>query len=73
MIDIPYGKTAKVRSHEEALKLKYYFEVVGEAIGLKVIVLITDGSQPIGRGIGPALEALDVLAVLKMNRTHRQI
>ncbi len=65
VIDIPYGKTAKVRSHEEALKLKYYFEVVGEAIGLKITVLITDGSQPVGRGIGPALEALDVLAVLK--------
>lgn len=65
VIDIPYGKTAKVRSHEEALKLKYYFEAVAEAIGLKVTVLITDGSQPVGRGIGPALEALDVLAVLK--------
>jgi thymidine phosphorylase len=64
VIDIPYGKTAKVRSHEEALKLKYYFEVVSEAIGLETTVLITDGSQPVGRGIGPALEALDVLAVL---------
>jgi thymidine phosphorylase len=64
IIDIPYGKTAKVRSHEEALKLKYYFEVVSEAIGLRITVLITDGSQPVGRGIGPALEALDVLAIL---------
>jgi thymidine phosphorylase len=27
--------------------------------------IITDGSQPVGRGIGPALEAKDVLAVLK--------
>ena len=28
-------------------------------------VVLTDGSQPIGRGIGPALEARDVLAVLR--------
>src|SRR5690606_38157297 len=27
--------------------------------------LQTDGSQPVGRGIGPALEAFDVLAVLQ--------
>jgi thymidine phosphorylase len=39
--------------------------VVGTALKLKVKVVITDGSQPVGRGIGPALEALDVLSVLK--------
>ena len=65
IIDIPFGKTAKVRTHEEALKMKYYFEAAGEAIGLNIIVLISDGSQPVGKGIGPVLEALDVLSVLK--------
>lgn len=65
VIDIPVGTTAKVRSESDAQKLKYYFTVVGKAVGLKVEVLITDGTQPVGRGIGPALEALDVLAVLK--------
>lgn len=65
LIDIPVGKTAKVRSNEEALRLQYYFKAVGEAIGLNVSVMITDGSQPVGRGIGPALEAIDILAVLR--------
>jgi len=65
VIDIPVGATAKVRTESDAQKLKYYFTVVGKAVGLEVKVLITDGSQPIGRGIGPALEALDVLSVLK--------
>ena len=37
---------------------------VGEAFGLKVRTVIADGTQPVGRGIGPALEAHDVLAVL---------
>lgn len=33
-------------------------------IGLEVRIVVTDGSQPVGRGIGPALEARDVLSVL---------
>lgn len=69
VIDIPFGPTAKVRSHDEALKLQYYFQAVGEAIKLKVAVLISDGSQPVGRGIGPSLEAMDVLSVLRNQDT----
>ncbi len=65
VIEIPYGETAKVRTHEDALKLQYYFKATGDAIKLKLEVLITDGSQPIGKGIGPSLEAMDILAVLR--------
>ncbi|MGZ3901249.1 MAG: thymidine phosphorylase, partial [Bacteroidia bacterium] len=65
LIDIPVGPTAKVRSHEEALRLQYYFTAVSEALGMHTEIIITDGSQPVGRGIGPALEAMDILAVLK--------
>lgn len=65
VIDIPVGPTAKVRSKIEALKLKYYFTVVGMAIGIRTKVIISDGRQPVGYGIGPALEAVDVLKVLR--------
>lgn len=65
VIDMPVGKTAKLRSNESANKLKKKMLLVGEAIGLKLKVIISDGSQPIGRGIGPALEARDVLQVLR--------
>jgi len=65
VIDIPFGETAKVRTHEDALKLQYYFKTVGNAIKLNIEALITDGSQPIGKGIGPSLEAMDVLSVLR--------
>lgn len=65
LIDIPIGKTAKVRSQEKAEILKNYLEKTGADLGVKVKVIFTDGSQPVGRGIGPALEARDVLAVLK--------
>jgi len=70
VIDIPVGPTAKVRTMVEAHKLKYYFTVVGEVIGLEVEVIITEGDQPVGRGIGPVPEALDVLAVLEQ-KSHR--
>ncbi len=72
VIDIPVGKTAKVRTEENAEKLKYYFKVVGRAMGLKVKILVTDGSQPIGQGIGPSLEAMDVLSVLRNEKKAPQ-
>lgn len=65
VIDMPVGPTAKVRSGEAAARLTERFVAVGTAVGLAVQVVVTDGSQPVGRGIGPALEARDVLAVLQ--------
>jgi len=65
VVDMPVGPTAKVRSTTEATRLRKLFEYVGAALGLHITVLVTDGTQPIGRGIGPVLEARDVMAVLR--------
>lgn len=65
LIDIPVGPSAKVRSNAEAIRLRKLFEFIGDQTGLHLDVVFTDGSQPVGRGIGPALEARDVMAVLK--------
>ncbi len=65
LVDMPVGPTAKVRSASEAARLRKLFEYVGSALGLQVNVMITDGSQPVGNGIGPVLEARDVMAVLR--------
>jgi len=64
LIDIPVGPTAKVRSREEARALADRFEVVAAAVGLAVEIVLTEANGPVGAGIGPRLEALDVLAVL---------
>lgn len=64
VIDIPVGPTAKVRSQNDAVRLRKLFEYVARHMGLVADVVLTDGSQPVGRGIGPALEARDVMAVL---------
>ena len=48
----------------EAQRLKKLFEYVAARLGLQLDAVITDGRQPIGRGIGPVLEARDVMMVL---------
>jgi thymidine phosphorylase len=68
VIDMPIGPTAKVRSREAARTLGALLTSVGRDIGLAVEICEGDGSQPIGRGIGPALEARDVLDVLHRER-----
>lgn len=65
VIDMPVGETAKIRTEDAFDSLTETFEAVAERIGLNPRMMSGDGSQPIGRGIGPALEARDVLQVLK--------
>lgn len=64
LIDIPVGPSAKVRSSLTAMRLRKLFEYVGDRLGLHLEVVLTDGRQPIGRGIGPVLESRDVMQVL---------
>ena len=65
LIDIPVGPTAKVRSRADGVRLRKLFEFVGDALGLALEVELTDGTQPVGRGVGPVLEARDAIAVLE--------
>ena len=65
LIDIPVGPSAKVRSVRAANVLRERLYTVGRELGIAVHTVLTDGRQPVGRGIGPALEAFDVLAVLQ--------
>src|SRR5262245_40106362 len=65
VIDLPVGPTAKVRSRGSAEVLSRDLVSVAETFGLRTKVVLTDGLQPVGRGIGPALEARDVLGVLQ--------
>jgi len=66
LIDIPYGNSAKV-SREQALKLKHKFETLARDFDVKLKCILTDGSQPIGNGVGPVLEIRDVISVLKQS------
>ena len=64
LLDIPVGPHAKVTNMRDAIQLRKLFEYVALHSGLEIEVIITDGKQPIGNGIGPLLEARDVMQVL---------
>jgi len=65
LIDIPIADDAKIKNRLEAEKLKKGFETIGKKLRKKIKVIVTDGTQPIGNGVGPLLEARDVLFILK--------
>lgn len=69
VIDVPVGATAKVRTPESARGLIHKLVAAGAVMGLNIRAVQTSGAEPVGRGIGPALEARDVVAVLKGDKT----
>lgn len=67
LIDIPYGKTAKV-SRQKASQLGKKFEYLGKHFKKKMKIVLTNGNQPIGNGIGPALELIDIIKIFKRSQ-----
>ena len=63
LIDIPYGRGSKF-SKKNALLLKKDFEYIGKYFHKKIECVLTDGTQPIGCGIGPGPEMEDVIKIL---------
>src|SRR3989338_2472074 len=70
IIDIPFGKSAKVESKAEAKKLKKQFEDLGDYFNMKVKAVLTDGRYPIGNGVGPVMEIRDILKILKQDKSR---
>ncbi len=64
VIDMPIGPSAKIRDAASALRVRKLFEFVAARMGVAIDIVATDGSRPVGRGVGPVLETRDVLAVL---------
>ncbi len=64
IVDLPYGEGAKT-TYKQAKALRKKFVKIGKQLGMKIKVMLTDGSQPIGNGVGPVWEAKDVLSVLQ--------
>ena len=65
VIDLPYGPTAKITNRQTALRIKQKFMYLAEKFGIATEVILTETKEPVGRGIGPSLEARDVLRVLQ--------
>ena len=65
LIDIPVGSSSHIKTTADALKLRKMVEYIGDMLNIHVDAVITDVSEPIGNGVGPVLEARDVMKVLR--------
>lgn len=70
VLDIPVGKTMKIRHFTDAEKVADKFKQLGKKFGIEVITDINQTLEPAGRGVGPALEALDALEVLEQSKNR---
>ncbi|NOR85280.1 AMP phosphorylase [archaeon] len=64
VIDLPFGDGAKVKSFEDAKRLAIKFKKLGASLEMHIECTLTKGDQPIGNGVGPVLEAIDIMEVL---------
>lgn len=65
VVDIPVGPKSRIKNTNEAMRLRKLMEYVGDMLSLEIDAVITDGSEPVGNGVGAVLEARDVIKVLK--------
>jgi AMP phosphorylase len=68
ILDIPLGLETRYRNIGEARLLEKETILIANRLGMKAKVVITDGDEPIGNGIGPVLEAIDVIKVLRNDK-----
>ncbi len=65
LIDIPMGNETKVENPRDAREMSDLFIRIGNRVGIDVNIAITYGGQPLGRTIGPALEAQEAMMALE--------
>ncbi len=65
VIDIPMGEGAKIATMDDAKSLSRDFIALGDRLGIDVECAITYGGQPVGKTVGPALEANEALRALR--------
>ncbi len=68
VLDIPVGSTMKIQHTKDAEVIAQKFSYLAKKFNIKVITDINQIRQNAGRGIGPTLEARDVLQVLEQHK-----
>jgi len=64
VVDIPFGRGAKVETEEQATELGSLFLSQAQRLGISMRIALTYGDEPIGYAVGPALEAREALETL---------
>ncbi|OGY94618.1 MAG: AMP phosphorylase [Candidatus Komeilibacteria bacterium RIFOXYC1_FULL_37_11] len=70
IIDMPVGKTTKIPNMKIAKELARKFKYIGKKFNIKMKVIMVQTEDPVGMGVGPALEARDVLRVLQQKDNY---
>lgn len=65
VLDIPVGLTLKVKHFKEAEIIASKFDFLAKKFGIHLTIDINQALEPAGHGVGPYLEARDVLKVLE--------
>lgn len=64
ILDLPVGDTLKIKHFKDAEIISEKFKYLAKQFKMKVTVDINQVLEPAGHGVGPSLEARDVLKVL---------
>jgi pyrimidine-nucleoside phosphorylase len=65
VLDVKTGSGAFMKREEEAVRLAEVMVDTGKSMGKKVVALITDMDQPLGRAAGHSNEIIECIEVLK--------
>ncbi len=68
VLDIPVGLSCKVPDMKHANEIERKFKALAKKFNMKVAVVKTPAHQPVGYGIGPALEARDILRIFQKHK-----
>ncbi len=64
VLDIPTGPGSKMPTKEDAINYAYEATELGRRLGIQIEAALSYGDQPLGRCVGPALEAKEALLTL---------
>ena len=70
IIDMPVGKTTKIPNMKIAKELEGKFKYIAKKFNIKIKVIMIQTEDPVGMGVGPSLEARDVLRVLQQKDNY---
>ena len=70
VIDMPIGPTAKISNTKDIQFVKNLFLYLSKRFNIKIKIISQKTMGPVGRGIGPCLEARDVLRVLQQKENR---